>query len=278
MKNWANLTLDDRRAVLESIRDASADLLPLLWQAYDGTPDARWRKRVGAVLERLRACDLDLNEVPAALYFLPWHVEALERFAAVESRRGDKARRERARVLLQLVSLGDGLALGDWENLLEVEAVKERAAADVAAAQADAAAARGDLANERTHRAEAQARAANAEALAAELRQSRDGLRNQLEDRNRRSRDAKKKARNLPGPCGMPRSLWDRFRVTLGKALAEDKAKPPRERLGQLGVVEFAVKRHNDNATHKIHATTDKDFATILKGWQRSRKRQKKPR
>lgn len=276
MKNWADLSIDQRRAVLQAVRDASADLLPLLWQAYDGAPDERWRKRVGAVLERLRACDLDLNEVPATLYYLPWHVEALERFAAVESRRGDKARRERARVLLQLVSLGDGLALCDGENLLEVEAVKERAAADVAAAQADAAAARGDLANERTHRAEAQARAANAEALAAELRQSRDGLRKQLDERNRRSRAAKKKAKNLPGPCGMPRTLWDRFCVTLDKALAEDKAK--RKRLGQLGVVEFAVKRHNDNATHKIHATTDKDFATILKGWRRSRKRQKKTR
>ena len=264
MRNWSDLTLNERRAVLEAVRDASGDLLPLLWESYDGAPSARWRKRMETALDHLRACDLDLNEVPATLYYLPWHVEFLERFASVEAWRGDKVRRERARVLLRLLALGDGLALCDGENLLEVEAVKERAAADVAAAQADAAKARGDLDGERISRAEAQHRAENAEALAVELRQSRDGLKKELEDRNHRSRAAKKKTKNLPGPCGMPRTLWERFRVTLDRALAEDKAKPPRKRLGQLGVVEFAVKRHNDNATHKIHASSDKDFSTIV--------------
>lgn len=273
MKDWAALKLDERRAVLEAVRDASGDFLPLLWQAYDGAPDPRWRKRMESALDRLRACDVDFNEVPTTLNFLPWHIEALERFASVEAWQGDRVRRDRARVLLELVNFGNGLALCDGENLLEVEAVRKRAAADVAAAQADAAKARGDLDGERALRAVAQARAANAEALAEERRQAVAELQAVLENRNRRSRAARK-SKPKPGPGEMTAADWSRFLASLDKLLAEDAARPAREKVGQASVIEFAVKRHNDNAARKIHASP----ATVLKRWQRWRTTRKKAR
>lgn len=268
MKNWSDLTLDERRALLEAVREASGDLLPLLWQAYDGALDARWQKRMGAALERLRSCDLDLNEVPATLYYLPLHVELLERFAAVDVSRGDKARRESARVLLQLFSLGDGLALCDGENLLEVEAVKERAAASIADAQADAAAARGDLAHERALRAEAQARARTAEALAEERLQARDkaqqDLANVKAERARNRRNGKK-SRPKPGPGEMTAADWSRWLPSLDKWLSQNRGTK------QAVLIEEAIKLHNETATRKIKASP----SAVLKRWQRWRKSKK---
>ena len=268
MKNWSDLKLDERRAVLEALRETHRDLLPLLWQAYDGAPGPRWRKHVGAVLERLRACDLDLNEVPATLYYLSWHIEALERFASGEAWQGEKVRRESARVLLQLFSLGDGLALCDGENLLEVEAVKERAAASIADAQADAAAARRDHANERTLRAEAQARARNAEALAAEVQQQRDKLQQDLavvEAERARNRRNGKKSRPKPGPGEMTAADWSRWLPTLDKWLSQNRGTK------QAVLIEQAIKLHNETATRKIKASP----AAVLKRWQRWPKRKK---
>lgn len=276
MKNWSDLTLDERRALLEAVREASGDLLPLLWQAYDGAPDARWQKRMGAALERLRSCDLDLNEVPATLYYLPLHVELLERFAAVDVSRGDKARRERARSLLQLFALGDGMALCDGENLLEVEAVKERAAASVADAKADAAAARGDLGNERTLRAEAQARARNAEALAEAREQARVKAESELaalKAERARNRRNGKRSRPKPGPGEMTDADWSRFLASLDKLFAEVAARPVK--LGRLTAIgKIAIPRHNASGARKITVSP----AAVLKRWQRWRTKRKKAR
>ena len=286
-RRWEDFTFDERRELLDLLRDNLQSLLPLLWEVYDKKPLADWGERMAGALALLNDWeDFGFESVPFVLKDIDLTFEDITAFSERAADLSASARREWVRRLVGGIQHLAGVAAGEWASLLELELLSLQAKraelsakAEVANAKADAAAARGDLDAERALRAEAQAHARDADALASELRQSRDGLQKDLEDRNRRSKDAKKKARNLPGPCGMPRALWERFRVTLDKALAEDKAKkPPLQKLGQLGVVEALVERHNENATHKIHASTDKDFATILKGWQRWRDKRHKAR
>lgn len=289
-RRWEDFTFEERRELLNLLRDDCQALLPLLWEAIDRKPRASWKDGMSDAIDRLRVWDDFFDStIPFSLKGLDLFIEELESLVATPCT--VEYRQEMGRLLLGTFAHIAGVASGEWASLLEIELLSLHAArveaasrAEVAAASrklaealADAAAARGDLDEEKRQRVaaqaayraekrfrvEAQKRADTAEELARERKERLDKAETLLFKR----RSDKAKTKPNRGKDNLTKTQWKKFLQGLDRLLSLDAGQPPSKRVGQTVVVMHAIRRHNEASETPIASSP----LAVLKRWQRWR-------